>query len=144
MTEQLPVALFEPRRAMVMRDPTGASAPKESHTEAALLLGMQRIPYGAYNLTALDGWALRRTNNGLALNGSRGDLFATAELPLDPRWVSAAASQRWVVVLHGIRLGVRTPPGMTPNQYTAAERRGEVTESRKMGLVTGGLVRWQG
>lgn len=144
VTEQVPVALFEPRQTMVLRYPVGDHPAQESHTEAALLLGMKRLGYGVCEIEPLPGWQLFRTSDGLALYDGNGDLFATAAVGLEPRWVSAAVSQRWVLVLHGPRLGVRTPPGMPAKQYTSSARRQELTEARQMGLVTGGLVRWRG
>lgn len=54
-----------------------------------------------------------------------------------------AVSHQYVLVLHGVQLGVRVPPKLRPEDYTATRRRAEITAARKNGLVAGGLVRWE-
>jgi hypothetical protein len=59
---------------------------------------------------------------------------------VDPAWTATAQQYGEVLVLHGPHLGLRVPPGMT--DLVAHRRRTELTNARKDGLVTGGLMRW--
>jgi hypothetical protein len=142
-TEQVPVALFEPTRTQVMVDPVTKQATWELHTVGALDLGMHLVPYGVVQFKTLQGWRLGRGPGGLELDAPGPHPVARSAVDVPPAWVSAAASHRYVLVLHGIRLGVRIPPGARPQDYTAEKRRAELIQARRDGLVTGGLVRWE-
>jgi hypothetical protein len=47
-----------------------------------------------------------------------------------------------VLVLYGVRLGVRVPPNLGTRRYGPAERRAELQQARQAGIVATGFVRW--
>ena len=51
------------------------------------------------------GWELRREGSHLVLCDGVGDVWACSDVNPDPRWVSAAASRRHVIVFFGPQLG---------------------------------------
>jgi hypothetical protein len=67
----------------------------------------QAVGLGRVTPTPAVGWSLRRTGNGIELRDAHGGPWVRCAVTLEPRWVSAAVSWRQVLVLYGIRLGVR-------------------------------------
>jgi hypothetical protein len=47
-----------------------------------------------------------------------------------------------VLVGYGVRLGVRVPPNQGNRRYGSAERRAELQQVRRAGIVAAGFVRW--
>ena len=136
---QMPAALFEPERSMLAQVP--GEPPRETQVEGAVMLGMQRIPRGFAKICTAPGWQLHRlADDRLELRTPDGGVYSRISGPLDPAWVSAAVHHRWVLCLYGPRLGVRTPPGTPPSQYTAQKRLEEFRSARESGLVAAGMV----
>jgi hypothetical protein len=88
------------------------------------------------------GWSLRRTGDGIELRDAHGGPWVRCAVSLEPRWISAAVSWRQVLVLYGVRLGVRIPPNQGNRRYGPAERRAELKQARQAGIVAAGFVRW--
>ena len=61
----------------------------------------------------------------------------------DPEWVSDAVTLGSVLVLFGPRLGIRIPPGQSPQSYTDQERAREFRDGRQTGLVAAATVAWR-
>jgi hypothetical protein len=143
--EPLPVAMFEPVKA-VMSQNTVTGLVQELLTEAIVACGFHRIPPPGLVWTAqpAHGWELVSEPGQLALRDASGDIWASSQVTPDPRWISAAASRRYVVVFFGPQLGVRTPPGTDLARYTTAARAAEIRAAREQGLVSVALVRWAG
>ncbi|WP_053726717.1 hypothetical protein [Streptomyces sp. WM6378] len=138
-TEQLPAALFEPERALMMRLP--GQPPQEQQVEIAIKLGLGRFGRGLSALCSAPGWSLHRlADERLELRSPNGEVFSRIEVPLNPAWISAAVSTGFVLCLYGIQLGVRTPPGMPANRYTDQERLEEFRRGRGLGFTAAGLV----
>jgi hypothetical protein len=142
--DQVPVALFEPRRAMMLRHQDGRL--REAQAEAAITLGLRPFLAGLATLERATGWVLRRLpgNSGLELVDSTGSVFSRFEEPITPEWVSAAASAGDVLVLYGTSIGVRLPEGVTEADYAPAKRAAELKQSRQLGTVAAGFVPWVG
>jgi len=140
-TEQVPVLLLEPRTAMmVANSETGEVT--EGQVEAIIKAGLQRLTWPAALVEPAAGWTLRRTADGIELRDAHGGLWVRCPLMLEPRWVSAAVSWGQVLVLYGVRLGVRVPPNLGNRRYGPAERRAELKQARQAGIVAAGFVRW--
>ncbi|MFE7485780.1 hypothetical protein [Streptomyces sp. NPDC057552] len=138
-TGQLPAALFEPERALVVRVP--GQPDREQQAEAAVELGMGRFGLGFAALRPAVGWALHRLpDERLELRSPNGEAFSRIAAPLNPAWISAALSTGFVLCLYGIQLGVRTPPGMPTDRYTDRKRLEEFRQGRGLGLTAAGLV----
>ena len=139
---RMPVLLFEPVHALAVKDPvTGLT--HEARTDVLVATGWQRVP-SQFLMAGLpaDGWGLYRTATGVELRDPYGCVFAEGRLALDPEWVSAAVSTRAVMVFIGPRLGVRVPPGRTPESYTPQARALEFREGRRDGLLAAATVKW--
>jgi hypothetical protein len=89
-----------------------------------------------------DGWGLYRTATGVRLCDPYGGTYAEGRLTLEPEWVSAAVSTGSVMVFFGPGLGVRVPPGRSPESYTIRERAWEFRDGREKGLLATATVRW--
>ena len=97
---------------------------------------------GVRQLPNLDGWLIAewpRDGGGLQLQQPDGNLFVYALCEVGPAWTAAAQDYGEVLVLHSPHLGLRVPPGRAGAEY---QRRTELANTRKEGLVTGGLMRW--
>jgi hypothetical protein len=138
--DPFPVALFEPARAMLTQQP--GQAPAEGQVEAAIMLGLRRIPRGIFDLRTCPGWALLRlADDRVELRSPDGGVYSriTPTAP-DPGWFSAAIHHRYVICYYGPQLGVRLPPDRTPDQYSPADRLEEFREARGRGWVAGGII----
>ena len=140
-TEQVPVLLLEPRMAMMMVDPATGEA-TEGQAEGIIKAGLQRLTWPAALVKPAADWTLHRTADGVELRDAQGGLWVRCAVLLEPRWVSAAVSWRQVLVLYGVRLGVRVPPNQGKRRYGPAERRAELKLARQAGIVAAGFVRW--
>jgi hypothetical protein len=110
-TEPIPVVMFEPAQIVMMRNKVTGLV-QETKTGAIVAQGFHRMPGGpVWTVRPAPGWEVRRLPGELALCDSTGDVWARSTITPDPAWVSAAASQRDVIVFYGPKLGVRTPPG---------------------------------
>jgi hypothetical protein len=140
--EPVPVVMFEPEHAFVVKDGIGGAS--EIRTDAIVAAGFRRIlPGPAWMIAPADGWEVRRAAGRLILRDSAGEVWASSEITPGPQWMSAAASQRYVAVFFGPKLGVRVPPGTDPAGYTTAIRAAEIREARRYGLVAAAMVRWR-
>jgi hypothetical protein len=140
-TEQVPVLLLEPRMAMLMANPTTGET-TEGQVEAIIKAGLQRLTWPAALVQPEVGWTLQRTGDGIELRDAQGGPWVRCAVLLEPRWLSAAVSWRQVLVLYGVRLGVRVPPNQGNRRYGPAERRAELKQARQAGIVAAGFVRW--
>jgi len=140
--DSVPVLLFEPVHTIAMKDPvTGLY--HEARIDTLVGTGWQRVPprFVMAGLPA-DGWGLHRTAAGVELVDPYGCLYAEGRLALDPEWVSAAVSTGAVMVFIGPHLGIRVPPGRSPESYTDADRIREFRYGRENGLLAAATVRW--
>ena len=78
----------------------------------------------------------------MELRDAHGGRWVRCAAMLEPRWISAAVSRGQVLVLYGVRLGVRVPPNQRNRRYGPAERRAELKQARRAGIVAAGFVRW--
>jgi hypothetical protein len=141
-TEQVPVLLLEPRTAMVMTNPATGEV-TEGQVEAIITAGLQPLTWPAALIEPAAGWTVQRTADGIELRDASGGLWVRCAVRLEPRWVSAAVSWGPVLVLYGVRLGVRVPPNLENRRYGPAERRAEIRQARQAGIVATGFVRWR-
>ncbi|GAB3750816.1 hypothetical protein [Microlunatus parietis] len=139
--EALPVVLFEPEKALMMSDPLNGET-SEVQVAGICRQGFTRWPPVATMLKGAPGWSVRRVGKTLELRDEQDGLWAVAELTPDPEWISAAVSQRYVTVVYGPKIGVRTPPSSTG--YSESDRKAELAESRKFGMVATAIVEWRG
>ncbi|MYS36329.1 hypothetical protein K388_06982 [Streptomyces sp. KhCrAH-43] len=140
--DPMPVALFEPERAMMSQVPGGAVT--EIQVEGAIATGMRRFPRGLADLRTIPGWALHRlVDDRLELRSPDGGVYSRIAVPSAPDWYSAALHHGYVVCFYGPQLGVRTPPNSTPERYTDAERLEEFRTARGRGLVAGGIITYR-
>ncbi|MFF9982414.1 hypothetical protein [Streptomyces erythrochromogenes] len=140
--DPMPVALFEPERAMMSRLPGGA--PTEIQVEGAIALGMRRFPRGVADLRTIPGWALHRlADDRIELRSPDGGVYSRITVPASPDWYSAALHHGYAVCFYGPQLGVRTPPGSSPVAYTDAKRLEEFRTARGRGLVAGGIIAYR-
>ncbi|MCZ0983812.1 hypothetical protein O1L60_44405 [Streptomyces diastatochromogenes] len=140
--DPMPVALFEPERAMLSRLPGGA--PTEIQVEGAIASGMRRFPRGVADLRTIPGWALHRlSDDRIELRSPDGGVYSRITVPVSPDWYSAALHHGYAVCFYGPQLGVRTPPGSTPAKYTDAERLEEFRTARDRGLVAAGIIAYR-
>ena len=140
-TDQVPVLLLEPRIAMVITNPETGEV-TEGQVETIIKAGLQRLTWPAALVQPAVDWSLRRTGDGIELCDAHGGHWVRCAVTLEPRWVSAAVSWRQVLVLSGIRLGVRVPPTQGSRRYGPPERRAELKQARQAGIVAAGFVRW--
>ncbi|MGH3974925.1 MAG: hypothetical protein ACRDS9_16595, partial [Pseudonocardiaceae bacterium] len=140
--DPIPVVMFEPPAVVAIGDHRTGTA-HEVRTEALIAAGFHRIPAGPFwaGLPA-EGWGVYRTTNGLVLRDPDGAVYAEGATVFDPAWVSTATSLGSVLVLHGPRLGIRTPPGRTKASYTVEARAKEIKQGRREGLLAGATVTW--
>jgi hypothetical protein len=140
--DRVPVLLLEPTQILVVQDPVTGEH-HELRTDGMVAAGWQRVP-PRFLIAALpaDGWGLYRTPTGVELVDPYGCIVAESRLQLDPEWVSAVVSTGAVMVLFGPRLGVRVPPGRSPQSYTDRERAAEFRSSRQASVVAAATVRW--
>ncbi|MFI8829319.1 hypothetical protein [Streptomyces sp. NPDC053431] len=140
--DPMPVALFEPERAMLSRLPRGE--PKEIQVEGAIAAGLRRFPRGFADLRTTPGWALHRlADNRLELRSPDGGVYSRITVSSSPDWYSAALHHGYVVCFYGPQLGVRTPPGSESAQYTDSKRLEEFRTARGRGLVAGGIIAYR-
>lgn len=140
--DPMPVALFEPERAMMSRLPGGETS--EIQVEGAISAGLRRFPRGFADLRTIPGWALHRlADDRIELRSPDGGVYSRITVPASPDWYSAALHHGYVVCFYGPQLGVRTPPGSTPQQYTDAKRLEEFRTARGRGLVAGGIIAYR-
>ncbi|WJY43176.1 hypothetical protein QT196_38575 (plasmid) [Streptomyces sp. P9-2B-2] len=140
--DPMPVALFEPERSMMSRLP--GNDPKEIQVEGAIAAGLRRFPRGFADLRTIPGWALHRlADDRIELRSPDGGVYSRITVPASPDWYSAALHHGYVVCFYGPQLGVRTPPGSTPEQYTDAKRLEEFRTARGRGLVAGGIIAYR-
>lgn len=140
--DAMPVALFEPERATMSRLPGGE--PTEIQVEGAIAAGLRRFPRGFAALRTIPGWALHRlSGDRLELRSPDGGVYSRITVPASPDWYSAALHHGYVVCFYGPQLGVRAPPGSTPEQYTDAKRLEEFRTARGRGLVAGGIIAYR-
>lgn len=140
--DPMPVALFEPERAMMSRLP--GSEPREIQVEGAIAAGLRRFPRGFADLRTHPGWALHRlADDRIELRSPDGGVYSRITVPTSPDWYSAALHHGYVVCFYGPQLGVRTPPGSAPEQYTDAKRLEEFRTARGRGLVAGGIIAYR-
>lgn len=140
--DPMPVALFEPERAMMSRLPSGETS--EIQVEGAISAGLRRFPRGFADLRTIRGWALHRlADDRIELRSPDGGVYSRITVPASPDWYSAALHHGYVVCFYGPQLGVRTPPGSTPQQYTDAKRLEEFRTARGRGLVAGGIIAYR-
>ncbi|MFE5884784.1 hypothetical protein [Streptomyces hydrogenans] len=119
--DPMPVALFEPKRAMMSRLPGGA--PTEIQVEGAIPSGMRRLPRGVPELRTIPGWALhRRADDRIELRSPDGGFYPRITVPASPDWYSTALHHGYAVSFYGPQFGVRTTPRSSPVKYTHAER----------------------
>ncbi|WP_328335875.1 MULTISPECIES: hypothetical protein [unclassified Streptomyces] len=137
--DPMPVALFEPARAMMTNHPDGP--PREIQVEGALIAGLRRFPRGIADLRTIPGWALHRLpDDQLELRSPDGGVYSRIAVPSAPDWYSAALHHCHVMCLYGPQLGVRTPPGTTVEQYNDTKRLEELRQARGRGLVAAGII----
>ncbi|WP_332756911.1 hypothetical protein [Streptomyces sp. MT206] len=136
---QLPVALFEPARALMTRMP--GQPPREQQADQAIALGLSRFGRGFAQLGPADGWQLHRlVDDRLELRTPDGGVYSRIAVPFDPAWISAVVSTGFALCLYGIQLGVRTPPGVPDDEYTDRARLDEFRRGRALGFTAAGLV----
>jgi hypothetical protein len=140
--DRVPVLLFEPVHTIAVKDPVTGLC-HEPRIDTLVGLGWQRVPprFLMAGLPA-DGWGLYRTATGVELLDPYGGVYAEARLPLDPEWVSAAVSVGAVMVFVGPSLGIRVPPGRSPETYTDRDRAEEFRVGRENGLLAAATVEW--
>jgi hypothetical protein len=144
VVEPMPAVLFEPVRVVMIKN-TESGMVQEAKTEAIIASGFRRIPdLPAWRIDPAPGWEVQRLPDGLALRDSSGEIWASSEITLDPAWISAATSYRYVVAFYGPKLGVRVPPRMNAASYTTARRAAEFREGRRQGLISAATVTWHG
>lgn len=146
---RMPVLLLEPRRAMML-DHTAADAPvREAHAEIAIADGLTRaLPNSTSLLNTARDWQLRTppsTRTGGTHSGTvelvtpAGNVLASGMLRYPPGWADAARSIGHVLVIYGVRVGVRPPAGQS---YNDRDRRAELDDSRQVGAAAWGIVAW--
>jgi hypothetical protein len=135
---RLPVMLVEPKRVLGVQEEGGGFI---MELEAAIQAGMHRFNYGVAVLRPALGWKLRPTPSGVDLVDDQGGGWAHCPMDVDQEWVESAMAVGTVLVLYGPRLGVRRPPGHR-GPYGQAEKRRELIEARKSGIVVAGFVEW--
>jgi len=140
-TDQVPVLLLEPRTAMVMTNPETGEV-TEGQVETIIKAGLGRLTWPAALVQPAVGWSLQRMGDGIELRDAHGGPWVRCAVRLEPRWISAAVSWRQVLVVYGVRLGVRVPPNQGNRRYGSAERRAELQQARRAGIVAAGFVRW--
>jgi hypothetical protein len=136
---QLPVLLLEPREALAIQNEDGSYS--EGQVELIIKAGMSRFGWPAALVKTVEGWSLRRTETGVEL-WDHGGLWAKATLDLEPEWVSAVVSFGYALVLYSCWLGIRTPPNHQ-GDFTVGQRRLELINARKRGLVAAAFVPWR-
>lgn len=143
VTEQIPVALFEPRRAVMLRNSSTGEV-SEAQVMAAIQLGLGPFRFHVVTIENAEGWTLGRRSggSGLELRDPSRNVFSRTDSAVDPAWVSAAVSQGHALVLYGPKVGVRPPEGYTDATYPDRLRAAEIKESRQAGIVAAGIVRW--
>ncbi|RVX39156.1 hypothetical protein EDD27_1503 [Nonomuraea polychroma] len=143
--EPIPVVLFEPSRIIVRTDRITGAVLGETRTEAIVGGGFHHLPDSpVWTIQPALGWGVYRTGEGVVLRDASGVIWASGAPALDPAWVSAATSYGYVVAFYGPKLGVRTPPRLSPRAYTTAKRRAEFVQGRAQGLTTVAIVTWHG
>lgn len=96
--DPMPVALFEPERAMMFRLPGGE--PTEIQVEGAIAAGLRRFPRGFADLRTIPGWALHRlADDRIELRSPGGGDYSRITVPASPGWYSAALHHGYVVLL---------------------------------------------
>ena len=140
-TDQVPVLLLEPRTAMVMTNPETGEV-TEGQVETIIKAGLGRLTWPAALVQPAVGWSLQRMGDGIELRDAHGGPWVRCAVRLEPRWISAAVSWGQVLVVYGVRLGVRVPPNQGNRRYGSAERRAELQQARRAGIVAAGFVRW--
>ena len=140
--DRMPALLFEPVRTIAIQDPVTGLC-HEPRIDTLVGCGWQRVP-ARFVMAGLpaDGWGLYRTSTGVELLDPYGCVYAEGRLALDPEWVSAAVSTGGVMVFVGPNLGIRIPPGRSPESYTDQDRIREFKFGRESGLLAAATVKW--
>jgi hypothetical protein len=135
----LPVLLLECADPMMATDPdTGGLF--ELQTELLIRRGFDRFTLDAATPRPLTGWAVTPAPDGLELLDDGGSVWAYAETTPDPRWSTAAATTRQVLVLYGAWLGLRPPKAVRESQYGPSQRAAELRAGRSLRLVAAATV----
>ncbi|MGW9123176.1 hypothetical protein ACWGRV_42500 [Streptomyces sp. NPDC055663] len=130
--DPMPVALFEPERAMMSRLPGGDAT--KIQVEGAIASGMRRFPRGFADLRTVPGWALHRLpNDRIELRSPDGGVYSRITVPASPDWYSAALHHGYVVCFYGPQRGVRTPAGQHAGAVQRRQAAGEVPNRSRPG-----------
>lgn len=133
---RLPVALFEPRRAVGLTQADGSR--QELQAEYIIQSGFTRWrPLAVFD--ELPDWSVRQTDGGLEL-WDHGGLWARGPVKLDVAWLAAAARLGSVLAVYGVQVGVRAPE---QGPWGPVERAAELRGARAAGIVAAALVPWQ-
>jgi hypothetical protein len=136
----LPVLVFEPLRAVGIRDSAGHTA--EAQAEMIITNGFARfVPEMSQPVPHLPEWSLQRTTDGVEL-WDQGGIWARAPLQLAEDWLTAAAAHGVVQVIYGVHTGVRIPDGLSHANYTTEQRAEELLASRRSGIVATARIPW--
>ena len=133
---RLPVALFEPRRAVGITLPDGIS--QEMQAEMIIQAGFTRWrPVSVFE--ELPDWSVRQTRGGLEL-WDHGGLWARGSVTPDINWLAAATRLGSVLAVYGVQVGVRAP---SRGPWGPAERAAEIRGARAAGIVAAAMVPWR-
>ena len=139
---RIPVLLFVPVHTIAIQDKVTGQW-REGRVEMLVAAGWHWVPPRLLMIgMPADGWGLYRTAAGVELRDPCGGIVANGRIALDPQWVSAAVSGRAVMVFIGPHLGVRVPPGRSPESWTDQNQAGEIREGHEKGLLVTAIVEW--
>ncbi|MGX7829833.1 hypothetical protein ACTG9Q_32625 [Actinokineospora sp. 24-640] len=133
----LPVVFFEPRAWVGMEGLNGST--REAQAEMIISAGFARFLPGTPAVPRLRNWSVIPALTGLEL-WDGGGIWARSELAVDEEWRVAAAAHGAVLVIYGVRVGVRPPTGSA--RYSEADRESELAESRRAGIVAAAEIPW--
>ncbi|MEU8330060.1 tetratricopeptide repeat protein [Micromonospora sp. NPDC048839] len=139
---RFPVVAFEFEKMVMMTNRVDGSS-YELQVEGIHRSGFIRLWTGVQVVPEMPGWAVGRTASGTSLLDRKGGLWASASLQPASIWRAAAEKEGRVLVLYGVRLGVRKPYRISDQQFSSSVRAKELREARALGLVGAGLVRWE-
>lgn len=135
---RLPVAVFEPHRAIWMQPSDGP--PKEAQVEGIIQAGFSRLrPMVIFG--DLPDWTVRQTADGLELVEQGEHVWGCGQIKPDARWLRAAEDEGRVLAVYSTLAGVRRPPDVT--SWTPAEAAAEFSYAASGGLVAAGWVQWE-
>jgi hypothetical protein len=133
----MPVALFEPPKAIGMTLPDGSM--QEMQAEAIIQSGFSRHRM-VTALEHLTEWSVRQTTNGVEL-WDHGGIWARGETEVPGRWWDAANEWGIVMVMYGVQLGV---DNYKTGEWTPADRAAALRNGRYAGIVASAIVTWRG